>query len=190
VTIWTDVEGVFNADPNKIADARLLSSMSLAEADRLARLGSPVLHCRTLQPLFDTEVSLAVRSSYASHTDFTLIAPKSDAASAPVVTNLNQVSLLSLEFNGTQAQTQTLDARNEVGLTPLAYWSQGQHKLELAYTPELSRQVWQLLEAQTSELKIQSITEDRELGLVALVSSGAGSYRRSFARLLSREPRR
>ncbi|WP_412486666.1 bifunctional aspartate kinase/homoserine dehydrogenase II [Shewanella chilikensis] len=189
VTIWTDVEGVFNADPNKIADAKLLSSMSLAEADRLARLGSPVLHCRTLQPLFNTDVSLAVRSSYASHTDFTLIAPKSDAASAPVVTNLNQVSLLSLEFNGTQAQTQTLDALNEAGLTPLAYWSQGQHKLELAFTPELSRQVWQLLEAQTSQLKIQSITEDRELGLVALVSSGAGSYRRSFARLLSREAR-
>ncbi|MGL4713166.1 MAG: bifunctional aspartate kinase/homoserine dehydrogenase II, partial [Shewanella sp.] len=88
VTIWTDVEGVFNADPNKINDAKLLKSMSLAEADRLARLGSPVLHCRTLQPLFNTEVSLAVRSSYASHTDFTLIAPHSSSASAPVVTNL------------------------------------------------------------------------------------------------------
>ena len=47
VTIWTDVEGVFNADPNMINDAKLLKSLSLDEANRLAHLGSPVLHNRS-----------------------------------------------------------------------------------------------------------------------------------------------
>jgi aspartokinase/homoserine dehydrogenase 2 len=185
VTIWTDVEGVFNADPNKINDAKLLKSMSLAEADRLARLGSPVLHSRTLQPLFNTAVSLAVRSSYASHTDFTLIAPLSSSASAPVVTNLNEVLLLSFKMNSDIERL--LSLLHEVGLTPLAYWELAQHKFELAFTLESQKQVQTLLSQHRIELSIEELSTQTDLGLVALVSADAHHFRRSFARLLSRD---
>ncbi|MCU8010193.1 bifunctional aspartate kinase/homoserine dehydrogenase II [Shewanella sp. SM87] len=183
VTIWTDVEGVFNADPNKINDAKLLKSMSLAEADRLARLGSPVLHSRTLQPLFNTEVSLAVRSSYASHTDFTLIAPHSSSASAPVVTNLNAVVLFGFKLTG--ELTRLLDLLIAAGLTPLAHWTSAHQRVELAYTAENQKQVQRLLDAEALGISDQQINTD--FGLVALVSADAEHYRRSFARLLSRD---
>ena len=185
VTIWTDVEGVFNADPNKINDAKLLKSMSLAEADRLARLGSPVLHSRTLQPLFNTHVSLAVRSSYASHTDFTLIAPLSSSASAPVVTNLNEVVLFSFKMNADIEPLLTI--LDNVGITPLAYWSLAQNKIELALTLECQKQVQALLTQYSSEFGIDELSAQTDLGLVALVSADAHHFRRSFARLLSRD---
>ncbi|MGL6123492.1 MAG: bifunctional aspartate kinase/homoserine dehydrogenase II [Shewanella sp.] len=185
VTIWTDVEGVFNADPNKIADAKLLKSMSLAEADRLARLGSPVLHCRTLQPLFNTEVSLAVRSSYAPHTDFTLIAPHSSSASAPVVTNLNAVVLFS--FKLTVELVRLLDLLIAAGLTPLAHWISVHHRVELAYTVENQKQVQILLATHATALGLCDQQINTDFGLVALVSADAAHYRRSFARLLSRD---
>ncbi len=183
-TIWTDVEGVFNADPNKINDATLLSSLSLEEADRLARLGSPVLHSRTLQPLFDADVSLAVRSSYASHTDFTLIAPQSSSASAPVVTNLPQVVLISLKLSG--SADELLNELSNQGVTPLANWKQGQDALSLAYTHELAEQARSLLTGLSDSFAVQQVKVSEDYGLVALVSSGANLYRRSFARLLSR----
>ncbi|WP_351088883.1 bifunctional aspartate kinase/homoserine dehydrogenase II [Shewanella sp. S1-49-MNA-CIBAN-0167] len=185
VTIWTDVEGVFNADPNKINDAKLLKSMSLAEADRLARLGSPVLHSRTLQPLFNTAVSLAVRSSYASHTDFTLIAPLSSSASAPVITNLNEVLLFSFKMNSDIEPLLTI--LDKAGITPLAYWSLAQHKFELALTLESQKQVQSLLTRYRSEFAIEELSTQTDLGLVALVSADAHHFRRSFARLLSRD---
>ena len=186
VTIWTDVEGVFNADPNKINDAKLLKSLSLSEADRLAKLGSPVLHCRTLQPLFDTQVSLAVRSSYASHTDFTLIAPSSDSASAPVVTSLPSVALFQLQLaSDAIAFIQML---TDAGIAPLAHWIQGQ-RLELAYTLEDSQRVQNLLREQSSKHQVKLINLNHDYGLVALVSTDAALYHRSFARLLSREAR-
>ncbi|MEH6464021.1 MAG: bifunctional aspartate kinase/homoserine dehydrogenase II [Shewanella psychromarinicola] len=185
VTIWTDVEGVFNADPNKINDAKLLKSMSLAEADRLARLGSPVLHSRTLQPLFNTAVSLAVRSSYASHTDFTLIAPLSSSASAPVITNLNEVLLFSFKMNSNIEPLLTI--LDKAGITPLAYWSLAQHKFELALTLESQKQVQSLLTRYRSEFAIEELSTQTDLGLVALVSADAHHFRRSFARLLSRD---
>ena len=187
VTIWTDVEGVFNADPNKINDAKLLSSLSLAEANRLAHLGSPVLHNRTLQPLFDTKVSLAVRSSYASHTDFTLIAPKSSSASAPVVTNLTSVALFNLELKSNVKQFIAL--LDEAGLSPLAYWELGQDRVELTVTLENQKQVLALLEANSETLGVNDIKVTTDLGLVALVSADANLYRRGFARLLSRNAR-
>ncbi|MCE9679257.1 bifunctional aspartate kinase/homoserine dehydrogenase II [Shewanella sp. AS1] len=185
VTIWTDVEGVFNADPNRINDAKLLKSMSLTEANRLAHLGSPVLHSRTLQPLFDTEVSLAVRSSYAPHTDFTLIAPKSSQASAPVVTSLPSVSLFSLNLSAELPQL--LDAFVEAGLTPLAYWALAHKRVELAFTHENQKQAQVIFEANRQALGIEDLQVNQELGLVALVSADANLYRRGFARLLSRD---
>ncbi|MCG9695581.1 bifunctional aspartate kinase/homoserine dehydrogenase II [Shewanella sp. Isolate11] len=185
VTIWTDVEGVFNADPNRINDAKLLKSMSLTEANRLAHLGSPVLHNRTLQPLFDTQVSLAVRSSYAPHTDFTLIAPKSSQASAPVVTSLPSVSLFSLSL--TADLPQLLNCFAEAGLTPLAYWSLANGRVELAFTHENQKQALAIFNAHQQLLGIEEIQARDDLGLVALVSADANLYRRGFARLLSRD---
>jgi aspartokinase/homoserine dehydrogenase 2 len=187
VTIWTDVEGVFNADPNKINDAKLLKSLSLDEANRLAHLGSPVLHNRSLQPLFDTDVSLAVRSSYASHTDFTLIAPKSSSASAPVVTNLASVSLFNLRL--TAGLHSVLALLAESGLIPLAHWKLAQNRVELAFTNENSKQVNALLELEAESLGIADIKVREDLGLVALVSADSSLYRRGFARLLSRDAR-
>jgi len=185
VTIWTDVEGVFNADPNKINDAKLLKSLSLDEANRLAHLGSPVLHNRSLQPLFNTEVSLAVRSSYASHTDFTLIAPKSSSASAPVVTNLTSVSLFNFRITTEISNLAELLAAS--GLKPLAHWQLAHDRVELAFTHENQQQVRAILESEVPGVSDLLLRED--LGLVALVSADAELYRRGFARLLSRDAR-
>ncbi|MEI6860011.1 MAG: bifunctional aspartate kinase/homoserine dehydrogenase II [Shewanella sp.] len=183
VTIWTDVEGVFNADPNKINDAKLLKSLSLDEANRLAHLGSPVLHNRSLQPLFDTQVSLAVRSSYASHTDFTLIAPKSTQASAPVVTNLASVSLFSFRVSSDIAHIAEL--LEGAGLVPLVHWQRAHNRVELAFTHENRKQVQAILA--TDGLGVADLHLRQDLGLVALVSADAGLYRRGFARLLNRD---
>ena len=161
--------------------------MSLTEANRLAHLGSPVLHNRTLQPLFDTDVSLAVRSSYAPHTDFTLIAPKSSQASAPVVTSLGSVSLLQLSANAPLAQLLACFA--DAGLTPLAHWPLTQNRVELAFTHENEKQALAILESHSSELGLSEISVLQDFGLVALVSADANLYRRGFARLLSREAR-
>ncbi|MCL1078461.1 bifunctional aspartate kinase/homoserine dehydrogenase II [Parashewanella spongiae] len=184
VTIWTDVEGVFNADPNKISDAKLLSSLSLTEADRLAKLGTPVLHSRTLQPLFNANVSLAVRSSFASHTDFTLINPQSDSSREPVVTSVDSVVLFTLK---TSTDTQHILHRlNEQDLIPLAWWRKSKDQLLLAFTLDTKLNVEEVL-ASLSVESATSFSVDLNYGLVALVSHDVDLYRRRFARLLNRE---
>lgn len=51
VEFWTDVDGVFSADPRIVKDAILVDDMSYSEAMELAFFGSKVLHPKTLAPL-------------------------------------------------------------------------------------------------------------------------------------------
>lgn len=62
VTIWKDVPGMFNADPNRFPDTRLLSHISYREAIELSYFGASVIHPRTLQPLQRKSIPLFVRS--------------------------------------------------------------------------------------------------------------------------------
>ncbi len=62
VTIWKDVPGMFNADPKKFPDTKLLSHISYKEAIELSYFGASVIHPRTLQPLQRKGIPLYVRS--------------------------------------------------------------------------------------------------------------------------------
>ncbi len=62
VTIWKDVPGMFNADPKKFPDTKLLEHISYKEAIELSYFGASVIHPRTLQPLQRKNIPLYVRS--------------------------------------------------------------------------------------------------------------------------------
>jgi aspartate kinase len=62
VTIWKDVPGMFNADPNRFPDTKLLAHISYREAIELSYFGASVIHPRTLQPLQRKHIPLYVRS--------------------------------------------------------------------------------------------------------------------------------
>ena len=62
VTIWKDVPGMFNADPKRFPNTRLLEHISYKEAIELSYFGASVIHPRTLQPLQRKHIPLYVRS--------------------------------------------------------------------------------------------------------------------------------
>ena len=51
VEFWTDVDGIYTADPRIVKDALLVDDMSYEEAMELSFFGSKVLHPKTLAPL-------------------------------------------------------------------------------------------------------------------------------------------
>ena len=51
VEFWTDVDGIFTADPRIVPDAIMVDDMSYEEAMELSFFGSKVLHPKTLAPL-------------------------------------------------------------------------------------------------------------------------------------------
>ena len=65
VTLWTDVDGIYSADPRIVPLARKLHRLPNAVANELGRLGNPVLHEKTLQPLKNRHTHLHVASSFS-----------------------------------------------------------------------------------------------------------------------------
>jgi len=63
--IYTDVEGVYTADPRKVKSARLMKRISYDEMLELAELGAGVLHPRSVELARKFNVPLVVRSSFA-----------------------------------------------------------------------------------------------------------------------------
>jgi aspartate kinase len=62
VTIWKNVPGLMNADPNRFKDCIKLDQISYHEAIELAFYGASVIHPKTIQPLQQKNIPLFVRS--------------------------------------------------------------------------------------------------------------------------------
>lgn len=62
VSIFKDVEGVLNADPNHFSETTLLTQISYNEAIEMAYYGASVIHPKTIQPLQKKEIPLFVKS--------------------------------------------------------------------------------------------------------------------------------
>jgi diaminopimelate decarboxylase/aspartate kinase len=60
VEIWTDVPGMFSANPREVPDARLLARLDYAEAQEIATTGAKVLHPRSIGPCRDAGVPIAI----------------------------------------------------------------------------------------------------------------------------------
>jgi len=60
VEIWTDVPGMFSANPAEVPDARLLNRLDYAEAQEIATTGAKVLHPRSIGPCRDAGVPIAI----------------------------------------------------------------------------------------------------------------------------------
>lgn len=56
--IWTDVPGMFTANPSAVPEARLVPELTYREAQSLAGLGARVLHPRCLRPLHEQQIPL------------------------------------------------------------------------------------------------------------------------------------
>jgi aspartate kinase len=71
--IYTDVDGVYSADPNVVPNARRLARVSYDEMLELARLGAKVLQARSVLFAKKYEVPVVVKSSFSDAAEGTLI---------------------------------------------------------------------------------------------------------------------
>ena len=76
--IYTDVDGVYTADPRIVPDARRLKTITFEEMLEMASLGSKVLQIRSVEFAGKYKVRLRVLSSFADEGEGTLITFEDD----------------------------------------------------------------------------------------------------------------
>lgn len=175
VTIWSDVAGVYSADPRKVNDACLLPLLRLDEASELARLAAPVLHARTLQPVSGSDIDLQLRCSYSPEQGSTRIERVlASGTGARIVTSHDDVCLIELQVapghDFRLAQKEVDSVLKRVQLRPLAMGIHpDRNLLQLCYTSEVVGSAWQQL--QDGHLP-GDLSLREGLALVAMVGAG------------------
>ncbi|MFY2509910.1 bifunctional aspartate kinase/homoserine dehydrogenase II [Vibrio pectenicida] len=175
VTIWSDVAGVYSADPRLVSDACLLPLLRLDEANELARLAAPVLHSRTLQPVAQSSMDLHLRCSYDPEAGSTRIERVlASGRGAKIISSLNEVLLIQLHFSSghdfERLKQETLTSLKRAQLDPLTYEAQDdQQTLRLAYTSEIAGGALEYLQDAAIEAEIKL---KEGFSLVAAVGAG------------------
>jgi diaminopimelate decarboxylase/aspartate kinase len=106
--VWTDVPGLFTANPREVPSARLLRRLGYDEAQELATMGARVLHPRCLDPVRRHQIPLHVRSTETPEVDGTII-----SAEGPDVGP--QVKAVSAKTGVVAVVMETLGMWQEVG---------------------------------------------------------------------------
>lgn len=102
VEIWTDVAGMFTADPRQVPDARLLQRLDYDEAQEIATTGAKVLHPRCLSPCRRARVPLWIKDTRHPDLDGTVIGPQ-PAETVPSIKAISWrrgITLVSMETSG------------------------------------------------------------------------------------------
>ncbi|XAR57493.1 Homoserine dehydrogenase [Bertholletia excelsa] len=77
VTIWTDVDGVYSADPRKVSEAVILRTLSYHEAWEMSYFGANVLHPRTIMPVVKYDIPVVIRNVFNLQAPGTMICQSS-----------------------------------------------------------------------------------------------------------------
>jgi diaminopimelate decarboxylase/aspartate kinase len=107
VEIWTDVPGLFTADPRRVAAATKLDRIGYEEAGELTTRGAKVLHPRSLAPAREARIPIHVRNTGDPSDEGTIIDAAADAEETPSVLAISSrsgMTVLSMDVEGTWQQ--------------------------------------------------------------------------------------
>jgi len=184
VEIWTDVDGVYSADPGIVPEAFVVPELSYEEAMELSHFGAKVLHPATLAPLRDLNIPIQVKNTFNPEAPGTRIAgeknPDIDPTPASGITAIDGITLLSwsgrrktdISFTVDRLFRVLADARVNIFLISQA---SSQHSLTLAIrSNDAAAAIAVIREAFRSELKQQLIRLEKKSEQIILAIVGDG----------------
>jgi aspartate kinase len=184
--IYTDVAGVFSADPRIVPDAKKLNYVSFEEMLEMSASGAGVLQLRSVEYARNHGVRIHCRSSFEDGPG-TLVLMEEETMERPLVTAVThstseaRVTLMSIpDQPGIAGRVATALADANVNIDMIIQnepQSEG-HRADMSFTvprDELAI-ARDALEPLVGEMGIGAIATDPEIGKVSLVGAGMKSH--------------
>lgn len=200
LTIWTDVDGIYTADPNRVHTAFVIDSLSYKEALELAYFGAKVLHPLAISPALEAKIPIYIKNSLNPEASGTCISASPKPSSHPVkgLTCIDQVALINVEGAGmigvSGIASQVFDILHQVGISVI-FISQAssEHSICFAVAKEYGEKAVQALQENLQfDLErhlLEGITLDRDCAILSAVGDGmigaigiAGKLTRALAK--------
>jgi len=192
--IYTDVDGIYTADPRIVKDAKKLNEITYDEMLELATLGAQVLHNRSVEMAKKYGVELVVRSSMNT-AEGTVVKEKANMENMIITgvaedKNTARISLIGLNDRpGMAFKVFNLLAQNHLNIDNILQSVGRDSTKDITFTLSSSdvKEAVRVLEEKKDSLTIQEISYSDKVAKVSIVGAGMmsnpGVASRMFAAL-------
>lgn len=177
--IYTDVEGIYTADPRIVKDAKKLSEITYDEMLELASLGARVLHNRSVELAKKYHVELVVRSSL-NYEEGTVVRE---------VCNMEKMLISGVAADKDVARISVIGVHDEPGKAFNLFGLLAKHKInidiilqsvgrdgtkDITFTvaKDMLEETLDLLEENRERLTVKDIVHDENVAKVSVVGAG------------------
>ncbi|WP_064967755.1 bifunctional aspartate kinase/homoserine dehydrogenase I [Tenacibaculum ovolyticum] len=99
--IWTDVSGMFTANPSVVKQAFPIPEISYQEAMELSHFGAKVIYPPTIQPVLEKEIPIVIKNTFEPENTGTLITKEAKSLNlVKGISHIENITLLTLEGSG------------------------------------------------------------------------------------------
>tara|TARA_B100000767_G_scaffold275429_1_gene312327 strand:- start:57 stop:2495 length:2439 start_codon:yes stop_codon:yes gene_type:complete len=184
--IWTDVSGMFTANPRVVKQASPISEISYEEAMELSHFGAKVLYPPTIQPSLRKKIPIRIKNTFDPENLGTLISnnPK-NGNEVKGISHIENISLITIEGGGmvgipgfSQRLFETL-SRQKINIVFITQASSehsicvGLYENDAAKASELLDETFR---SEIDRKKIKPIIVENNLAIIAVVGESMKNY--------------
>ena len=158
--IWTDVDGIYNADPRMIKEAKLLDYLSYQEAMELSYFGASVLHPKTIGPIAQYHIDCLIKNTSNPSAPGTLISNENDQKKCvKAISNLDDLTMVNVSGPGMKGM---------VGMASRVFAAMSRENISLVLISQSSSEycISFCIYSSDADLAKQSLQEEFELELL------------------------
>ena len=193
--IWTDVSGMFTANPSVVKQAFPIPHISYQEAMELSHFGAKVIYPPTIQPVLEKEIPIVIKNTFSPDNAGTLITKKTEQ-NKPVkgITYIENISLLTLEGSGMVGipgfskrlfETLSFQDINIVFITQAS----SEHSICIGiYTDDVKKatlSINQNFDVEINQHKVKPVIVESDLAILALVGDNMKNHQGLSGKMFS-----
>ena len=184
--IWTDVSGMFTANPTLVKQATPIEKLSYLEAMELSHFGAKVLYPPTIQPSLRKEIPIRIKNTFDPENVGTLICNNpNNSDDVKGISHIEDISLITLEgggmigipgFSKRLFETLSLEKINIVFITQAS----SEHSICVGVYQDDASKAKELLDdtfsIEIDRKKIKPIIVENDLAIIAVVGESMKNY--------------
>lgn len=185
--IWTDVSGMYTANPSIVKPAFAIPHISYQEAMEMSHFGAKVIYPPTIQPAMAKQIPILIKNTFAPENAGTLITKKTDKNN-PVkgISHIENISLLTLEGSGmvgvSGISKRLFEALADAEINViLITQASSEHSICVAVydndAEEATRKINEKFEIEIQKEKIRPVTLEQNLCIIAIIGDNMKSYK-------------
>ncbi len=194
--IWTDVSGMFTANPKLVKQARPIKNISYQEAMELSHFGAKVIYPPTIQPVLEKSIPIVIKNTMAPNDRGTLISKSLNENNAIVkgITHIDNIALLTLEGNamvGIPGISKRLFEALSQEYINVKFITQAssEHSICLAIDLSEAEKAKQVIDKQFEfeilKHKVEPLIVEKDLAIIALVGDNMKSHQGISGKMFS-----